>query len=111
MNINGVASQSVFFATPGESAKAIAVQREALVPSKLPAQAETKTAEEVVDEFRRRFSPELVFSVEREDGLQVVRISNPTTKEVIHQFPSEEWVTIARGLEKFKTGLIVNRSE
>lgn len=66
----------------------------------------------ITEELRRRVSavsPELEFQVDRSSGRVVVKITDPATKEVIRQIPSEEMLEINKALEQFQQGLLLNR--
>jgi len=49
---------------------------------------------------------ELNFQVDGSSGKQIVRVSDPTTGEVVRQIPSEEAVQIARSLNYLQAVLV-----
>ena len=43
-----------------------------------------------------------------ESGNSVVKIMDSSTKEVIHQIPSEERLKLSQSIDKFQQGLLLN---
>ncbi|MCX7178486.1 MAG: flagellar protein FlaG [Proteobacteria bacterium] len=79
-------------------------------PSAQP-QPNNKEVTRVTEELQRRVSsaaPELQFSVDHTSGRSVIRITDPSTNEVIRQIPSEEALQIAKGLDQFQKGLLLH---
>ncbi len=50
----------------------------------------------------------LQFSIDEETGRTVVKVIDPSTKEVIRQMPSEELLTIAKALDSMR-GLLIKQ--
>ncbi|MCX7174779.1 MAG: flagellar protein FlaG [Proteobacteria bacterium] len=66
---------------------------------------------QIADELQRRVgavAPELAFSVDHSSGRSIITITDPSTKQVIRQFPSEQALQIAKGLDQFQKGLLLN---
>jgi flagellar protein FlaG len=53
-------------------------------------------------------SSDLKFTVDEETGIQVVKVVDTETKDVIRQFPAEEVLAIAQALDKLQ-GLIIHQ--
>lgn len=82
--------------------KAIAVERakESVSASSL------KEATQKINQTMSMMSNNLQFTVDDETGLDVVKVVDVETKEVIRQFPSEEVLAIAKALDQLQ-GLLV----
>ena len=52
-------------------------------------------------EFLDNVPTDLNFSYDREAGKQIFKIVNPVTKEVVKQFPTDEFLTMVRRLKEF----------
>ena len=75
-------------------------------------QPSAEELQRITGELQRRVSavaPELSFSVDESSGRPIVKITDPVTKEVIQQIPSEEMLQIDKALDKFQQGLLLNR--
>ncbi|MCL2829568.1 MAG: flagellar protein FlaG [Betaproteobacteria bacterium] len=59
-----------------------------------------------VQEFVAGLTNDLDFSIDEDTGMQVVKIVDIKTKEVLRQIPAEEMLAIAKALDKIK-GLFV----
>ncbi|MCL6261817.1 flagellar protein FlaG [Craterilacuibacter sp. RT1T] len=59
-----------------------------------------KGALEKVNKLVSAYSSELKFSVDDDTGIQVVKVIDKSTDEVIRQMPSEEMLKIAQSLDK-----------
>ena len=66
----------------------------------------TESAAHTIDSFVRGMGRELNFQVDGSSGKQIVRVSDPTTGEVVRQIPSEEAVQIARSLNYLQAVLV-----
>lgn len=55
-------------------------------------------------------SPELQFSVDKDSGKSIIKLTNRSTSEVVWQFPSEEALRVTRELDRFQKGLMLNRN-
>ncbi|QRM20999.1 hypothetical protein GBK02_07770 [Dechloromonas sp. TW-R-39-2] len=70
-----------------------------------------KELKQLTEELQRRVGgagSQLEFSIDKESGESVVKVLDRQTKEVIRQIPSEEMLRIARGLDRYKEGLLIN---
>jgi flagellar protein FlaG len=67
---------------------------------------DVRQAVERVSEFVAQTGAEISFSVDEASGLNVVKVIDKASKEVIRQIPSEEMVAIAAALDKLQ-GLFV----
>ncbi|MBP6421262.1 MAG: flagellar protein FlaG [Propionivibrio sp.] len=59
-----------------------------------------------LSEFVSQSSSEINFSIDEESGINIVKVTDSKTNEVIRQFPSEEVIAIARALDKLQ-GLFI----
>ena len=65
----------------------------------------------MTEELQRRIGgagSQLEFSIDKESGESVVKVLDRATKEVIRQIPSEEMLRIARGLDRYTEGLLID---
>ena len=72
----------------------------------------TEALQRATDDLRRRVSavaPELNFSVDEESGRSVIKIVDPSTKEVIRQIPSEEALQMSKGIDSLQ-GLLLRQT-
>lgn len=70
-----------------------------------------KELQRVTEELQQRVGgadAQLQFSIDDSSGMSVVKVTDRTTHEVIRQYPSEEVMQIAKGLDRYKEGLLVN---
>ena len=87
-----------------EVKKAATVEQPKEVPN-------AKELKQLTEELQRRVGgvdSQLQFSVDDTTGQSIVKVMDRATKEVIRQIPSEEMLRIARGLDRYKEGLLVN---
>lgn len=68
--------------------------------------AQVRQASEQINEVLRQFDRNLQFTVDEDTGIDVVKVIDTETEEVIRQFPSEEVLAIARALDKLQ-GLLI----
>lgn len=80
--------------------KAVEAVKEAVDPSSL------KNATEKLNQAMKMMASNLQFTVDEETGIDVVKVVDTDTKEVIRQFPSEEVIAIARAFDQLQ-GLLV----
>lgn len=73
---------------------------------KKPEAAAVRQASEQINEVLRQFDRNLQFTVDEDTGIDVVKVIDTETEEVIRQFPSEEVLAIARALDKLQ-GLLI----
>ena len=134
MNINMVAQG--MSGAPGGGAKPVAPAsagktgepRAASAPSVAPRPVQTETPAPEIQTQKTRTSPEelarvtealrskvssvapeLQFSIDESSGRSVIRITDPATKEVIRQIPSEDILKLNRAMDQFEKGLLLNR--
>lgn len=81
-----------------------AVQATALIPES----EQVKSAVEHINKFVQTMSSDLKFTVDEETGIQVVKVVDTKTKDVIRQMPTEEILAIAQALDQLQ-GLIINQ--
>lgn len=88
-----------------------------VVPSVQRQATETKSSESAsgnkvedavsqIAKFVAQTQSEISFSVDKDSGLNVVKVIDSRTKDVIRQIPSEEVIAIAQALDKLQ-GLFV----
>lgn len=80
--------------------KAVAAVKEAVNPSSL------KQATDKLNQTIKMMAVNLQFQVDEETGIDVVKVVDTDTKEVIRQFPSEEILAIAKAIDQLQ-GLLV----
>ncbi|MCL2344474.1 MAG: flagellar protein FlaG [Desulfobulbus sp.] len=66
---------------------------------------EVQAAVDNIEKFVARNSPDITFSIDKEDGF-MVKVIDRTSHDVILQIPSEEAIAISRALDKLQ-GLFV----
>jgi len=106
---------------PGSEAvtRAVSVARSSPNPSVQSSSSPTTQARQptqqelqrAVDELQRKaqsFSPNLRFSVDRDTGRTVVKVTDADTQEVIRQIPAEEVLQLAKELDRMQ-GLLFNK--
>lgn len=72
---------------------------------------EVKKAAEAVNSVLRQFdSRSLQFSVDDDVGVNVVKVVDTQTKELIKQIPSEEMLALARALDKLQGMLVKDKA-
>ncbi|MBI2749199.1 MAG: flagellar protein FlaG [Burkholderiales bacterium] len=67
---------------------------------------------QLVREMQRKLeslSSDLQFSVDKDTGKNVVKVTDRTSKQVVWQFPSEDALQITRELDRYQKGLMLNR--
>lgn len=65
-----------------------------------------KKATESINKLVQQFDRNLQFTVDEDTGVNVVRVVDTSTKEVIRQMPTEEMLAIAKALDKLQ-GLLI----
>lgn len=66
---------------------------------------------QMVGELQKKvatYSSELKFSIDQNTGKSIVKLTDTSTNTLIWQYPSEEVMQIAREIEKFQQGLVIN---
>lgn len=118
INANGFGHATASGAPVGNRQSA-AVAQTPSVPVEMPSKAvqasasipkpeQVKAAVEHINKFVQTLSSDLKFTVDEETGIQVVKVVDTKTKDVIRQFPSEEILAIAQALDKLQ-GLIIHQ--
>jgi flagellar protein FlaG len=75
------------------------------------AEPNAKELKQLTEELQRRVGgvdSQLLFSIDQTTGSSVVKVMDRATKEVIRQIPSEEMLQIAKGLDRYKEGLLIS---
>ena len=80
--------------------KAVAAVKEAVNPTSL------KQATDQLNQAIKLMANNLQFTIDEETGIDVVKVVDTDTKEVIRQFPSEEILAIAKAIDQLQ-GLLV----
>jgi len=68
-----------------------------------------KQAIEALQRHFTKVAPELQFSVDRASGKAIIKVTDPSTNEVIQQIPSEEAMRITKEIDRFQQGLLLNK--
>jgi flagellar protein FlaG len=89
----------------GPAPAASAVMPSVAVPP--VSEADVRQATDTINRFMASASRSLAFSVDDDSGKIVVKVIDPSTKEVIRQFPSEEAIAISKSLDKLQ-GMLVD---
>ena len=61
-----------------------------------------------IKEFVSVVAQNLQFTVDKETGKTIIKVTDASTKEVIRQIPSEEILAIAKALDRFR-GLLIEQ--
>lgn len=96
-------------AAPEVKPATVAPQKTAVDQVKKDAGPDEKSLSEAIhklNEFVSSASNDLVFAQDKETGIEVIKVIDTKTKEVIRQLPSEEAIQIAKTLDKLQ-GLLV----
>ena len=118
INANGFSPPVAADASTGNR-PAVAATQTLAAPVELPGKAvqatasipkaeQVKAAVEHINKFVQAFSNDVTFAVDEDTGIQVVKVVDTKTKDVIRQFPSEEILAIAKALDQLQ-GLIINQ--
>ena len=78
-------------------------------PRQPPSDEATRQAARMINDFLKKSSAGIEFSVDDGSNRIVVRVVDSETKQVIRQMPSEEMIAIAKTLDSIK-GLFVKQS-
>ncbi|WP_205750533.1 flagellar protein FlaG [Azonexus hydrophilus] len=102
--------QTVSRQTAVKNGASVNNQSESIQPSKQETQKKqdlsVENAVERLSKFVANTKAEISFSIDQESGIQVVKVLDSQTKDVIRQFPSEEAIQLAQALDKLQ-GLLV----
>lgn len=74
-----------------------------------PAPEEVKEAVKKLNDSVKLFNSELLFTVDDETDIRVVKILDSTSKEVIRQIPSEDSIKLAKALDQLR-GLLIRET-
>jgi flagellar protein FlaG len=85
--------------TPAAAANVAAATR-------TPTKAEVKDSVDAINRFLEDNS-EVLFSIDEDSGISVVKVIDTETKKVLQQFPSEQSLEIGKNLTSLK-GLLIN---
>jgi flagellar protein FlaG len=105
-------ARSVIASAQTGSAVEAPVQQAAPVVAPVDTTASASQIKQITEELQRRvaaLAPELQFSVDQSSGETIVKFTDPSTNEVIQQFPSEALIQIGKALDQFQKGLLLNR--
>jgi flagellar protein FlaG len=99
---------------PNPQSELAKVKQEAQKPPVVEQQkaaTDPKALKRMTEELQRRVGgadAQIQFSVDESTGISVVKVTDRTTHEVIRQIPSEEVLQIAKNVDHYKEGLLVN---
>jgi flagellar protein FlaG len=119
INANGFSPATASDISVGNRPVATAAAQAPAAPVEMPGKAvqatasipkaeQVKTAVEHINKFVQTMSSDLKFTVDEETGIQVVKVVNTKTKDVIRQMPTEEILAISQALDQLQ-GLIINQ--
>jgi flagellar protein FlaG len=69
---------------------------------------ELQTAVEKIQEFIRKTTSDIKFSIDEDSGRTVVKVIDRETQDVIRQIPSQEMLDLAQALDKLQ-GLLIRQ--
>ena len=114
-SINNASAAGVATPRPPVPDSAATVREPALASTSAAAQPPVKVSSQQLDQavkavsdFVNASNNSLEFSVDKETGLDVVKVVDGITKELIRQIPSEEMVAIAKALDNLQ-GLLIQQ--
>jgi flagellar protein FlaG len=73
--------------------------------ARVPSKTELKNSVDAINRFLENNS-EVLFSIDEDSGLSVVKVIDTETKKVLRQFPSEQSLEIGKNLST--KGLLIN---
>jgi flagellar protein FlaG len=76
--------------------------------SQTPSTSDIKKATDQVNKFVSSVNTDIQFSIDKETGINVVKVIDKTTNEIIRQIPGDEILQIAKTLDRLQ-GLIVKQ--
>ena len=94
-----------------QSAATVVAQEKAVQPvSSAVVQDQVKNAVDIVNRVVQNMAhgSNIEFTVDSDTKINVIKVVDKTTKEVIHQFPSEEILSIAKSIDRLQ-GLIIRQ--
>ena len=74
-----------------------------------PTATQLKNAVDKINQSMREINSNLQFSVDEDTQKMVVKVVESQTGKVIKQFPSEEALAIAKAIDRFQRGLLVQQ--
>jgi len=77
---------------------------------KQPRPEELQSALQKISEFVSSTASEISFSVDNESGRTVVKVTDRSTKEVIRQIPSQEFLEMSKALDHLQGLLLKNKA-
>jgi flagellar protein FlaG len=78
--------------------------------SKVLTPAELQSAIYALQVKMDKLNPALSFVVDQSTGHTLIQLTDRETKEVIQQFPSDVALQIARAIDRFQKGMLVDRT-
>lgn len=99
-----VVEQSATTAPAGDTVRGVSEAEKQQAPSPTDLQQALKEVQTAIDVVAN----DLRFSIDEDTGRTLIKIVDRETDEVIKQIPSEEFLRIARALDKFQ-GLLVKQ--
>ena len=105
------AATSVEKQSPVKGPQQPASSKETTATNPQPSQASAEELQRASKELQRRIqqlAPELVFTIDQASGRSIIKITDPETKEVIRQIPSEDALRLNQALDQFQ-GLLLDR--
>jgi flagellar protein FlaG len=72
----------------------------------------TEELTSLASEIQRKISAissDLQFSVDKETGKDLIRVTDRETKKIVWQFPTEEALNITKALDRYQKGVMLNR--
>lgn len=119
--ISQVANTSVLPSTTEGARPVIVDFPKASAPVELPVNAvkavgqanasfgDVKSAADNINRLVQQFARNLEFTVDEETGIDVVKVVDTQSQEVIRQMPTEEMLAIAKALDKLQGMLIKDK--
>lgn len=98
-------------AQPAPQNSPVAVAQPSAAPvdhSPQPTQQELRQAVNELQRKAQAFAPDLTFSVDRDTGRTVVKVTDARTQEVIRQIPADEVLKLAKELDRMQ-GLLFHK--
>ena len=90
----------------GIAAKQAAVAAEEAAKAREASERDIRAAIEKIEKFIEPATRDITFSIDRDTGINLIRIVDRTSNEVIRQIPGDEVLSIARALDNLQ-GLLV----
>lgn len=110
MKVQAIANQGSIGAAVPAMAVGNAARPVAGVAPSMPSTAEVKAAVGTINKSIQSLVSSLEFSVDDSTKMNVVKVVDTKTKEVLRQFPSQEVLDIAKALDKLQGVLLKERA-